>query len=126
MAKRLARGDDESAIYAGWRDLVQPDLAAAESFLATQQFEANPLPPVDLPTLGERVVVVDAPRQSKPLARLLASLAQHLSDAEVVVVGDWAEAGSRDGAHYVSAPLGQDLGVAACLNALPDHSRHWC
>jgi len=146
MLITLASGASESAAYARWRELCAPDVAHARQFLgehvfgqrALQQSAAVPsdrpgsddvaLPTVDLPSLGAagaraRVIVVNAPRASKPLARLLESIRVAAPQLPVLVVGTADQASGRDGLHVVPAPEGQDLTLAAVLDALPNGAR---
>ena len=117
----LAGGADEQAAYAALARAVRPDLAAAERFLGDQEFSRAALPPVTLPELGERVIVVNAPRASRPLARLLDTLRR--THPTTTCWSSAAPLGLADGVFRIAAPQGQDLAVAAVLNALPDHTR---
>ena len=128
MLTTLAEGASETAVYERWRELCSFDVATAEQFLGELKFGSAPLPAVELPALqdkasGERVIVVNAPRASKTLARLLVSIKAAAPDLPVIVVGTADQASARDGLHVVPAPKGQDLTLAAVLNALPDGTR---
>ena len=122
MLATLADGADEQQAYGRWRELCAPDVAAAQEFLAGLEFGRRELPEVTLPALGERVIVVNAPRSSKTLKRLLKSLRGQAPDEDVLVVGAEPE-GLWEGSHHIPAPAGQDLTMAAVLAALPDHCR---
>ena len=120
----LASGASEQQVYERWRELCAPDVAAADAYLAEQKFATRALPMIALPSnLGEQVIVVNAPRASKTLARLLNSLAEHAADVPLLVVGAADPNSARDGLHVVPAPEGQDLTLAAVLDALPDGTR---
>ncbi|WP_298133304.1 hypothetical protein [Micropruina sp.] len=121
MLPLLAQHTDEAEVYRRWRELCAPDVAAAQEFLGAFGFGRRPLPQVTLPSVGARVIVINAPRASKPLRRLLESVSRHAAGYDVIVVG--AEADLGDGVHVVPAPQGQELAMAAVLDALPDATR---
>lgn len=123
MLELLATGADEEVGYARWRELCAPDVAAASDFLGAMTFGRRPLPAVVLPKVGERVIVVNAPRATKRLSRLLASVSLRCHDVPVLVVGPDETAGLGEGVHVVPAEQGQDLTMAAVLDALPDGTR---
>lgn len=122
MLVTLAEGASDDEAYARWHELCTADVAAAEQFLGGLDFGDRPLPTVPLPDLGGRVIVVNAPRASKPLTRLLDSLRTKAPDNDVLVVGG-EQSGLVDGVYHVPTPHGQELTMAATLAALPDGTR---
>lgn len=123
----LANGADETGVYDRWRELCAPDVAAGEQYLGSLRFGTTPLPPFDRAVLGgvgNRVVLVNATTATKPLARLLKSMAEHASATPVVVVGALNAEQVPPGVRVVAAePAAQDATLAAVLQAVPDGAR---
>lgn len=128
----LAKGADEDAVYARWRELCADDVAEAERFLGAFSLTEHALPTPSVPAPpGSRLVVVDAPvRSDRGTSRLLKSLAEHAPDLPVVVVGPGA--GRADGVRWIrdlavpergSAHQQQALLVASVLGSLPSGVR---
>lgn len=128
----LLSGADEDAVYARWRELCAPDVAAAERFLDAFALPEHALPEPSVPVpYSSRLVVIDAPyRSDKGVRRLLESLAEHAPELPVVLVG--AAGQHAEGVRWIrdlsvpergSSQQQQALLVASVLGSLPDGVR---
>jgi len=128
----MLAGADEDAVYARWRELCAPDVAAAGRFLDSFTLGEHALPePSVPPPLDSRLIVIDAPyRSEKGVERLLDSLAAHAAGIPILLVGAAGE--HADGVRWVrdlpvpergSAQQQQALLVASALGSLPPGSR---
>lgn len=132
MVGLLASGADEDAVYERWRDLCAADVTFAQNALRERHLTRRPLPPLDTPLPdAPRYVVIDAPKATPSLTRLLGALADRAPDVPVVVVGAPATA-LPTGVHSVTGISGLQQGspaaahqllVATVLAALPERSQ---
>lgn len=132
MIDLLAAGADEDTAYARWRELTAPSVEAARAFLDAARLPVSPLPGLAVPLPdADRVVVIDAPRQTAALGRLVSALDRHAAGIPVVAVGAGA---AKLPAHVVAVtelPLVErgseiarhNLLVADVLASLPAEAR---
>ena len=87
----ILAGVDEETVYARWREVTAADVAAADDYLGSLEWDLGDAP--ELPVLhpgADRVVLVElAPGEAPHLEGFLAQLADRVPDGTaVVVVGD--------------------------------------